>query len=184
MKSKFILLELNPRNEIRADVNMSIKSLGITEIEKINVKIDTGCPYTSIPIQKLGISNAKAQQMKQKDCANKKIKKEISFGVNDTKEKRDLDKESFRNGRYTDLKSVTFQHGELKIDFEGVLLRKDSVKVSYDRTGNILIGMDILSQMDIHIGKSRLLGKTVFIACPYDSMNTAYIQSLNEHFNL
>ena len=40
MKNKFILLELNQRNEIRADVNMTIKSLGITEIENINVKID------------------------------------------------------------------------------------------------------------------------------------------------
>lgn len=52
MKNKFILLELNQRNEIRADVNLTIKSLGITEIENINVKIDTGCPYTSIPVRK------------------------------------------------------------------------------------------------------------------------------------
>lgn len=37
MKNKFILLELNQRNEIRADVNLTIKSLGITEIENINV---------------------------------------------------------------------------------------------------------------------------------------------------
>ena len=57
MKNKFILLELNQRNEIRADVNLTIKSLGITEIENINVKIDTGRPYTSIPVRKLGISN-------------------------------------------------------------------------------------------------------------------------------
>ncbi len=64
MKNKFILLELNQRNEIRADVNLTIKSLGITEIENINVKIDTGSPYTSIPVMKLGISNERAQQMK------------------------------------------------------------------------------------------------------------------------
>lgn len=46
MKNNFILLELNHRNEIRADVNMTIKSLDITKIGHINVKIDTGCPYT------------------------------------------------------------------------------------------------------------------------------------------
>ncbi len=28
--------------------------MGLTEIENMNVKIDTGCPYTSIPILKLG----------------------------------------------------------------------------------------------------------------------------------
>ena len=99
MKNKFILLELNHRNEIRADVNMTIKSLDITKIGHINVKIDTGCPYTSIPIRKLGISNEKAWLMKQSDCADPSIRKEISFGVNDSKEKREADKEKFKTGK-------------------------------------------------------------------------------------
>ncbi len=184
MKNNFILLELNHRNEIRADVNMTIKSLGITEIGNINVKIDTGCPYTSIPVRKLGISNEKAQLMKQKDCADPSIKKEISFGVNDTKEKRELDKEKFRTGEYMELQSVTFRHESLEIDFGGICLKNNPVKISYDRTGNILIGMDLLSQMDIHIGQSRILGKTIFLACPYDSMNTDYLKMLHEHFDL
>lgn len=88
MKNKYILLELNYNNEIRADVNITIKSLNITSIEDVNIKIDTGCPYTSIPILKFGISAAKAQKMKQTDCSDDKIKKEISFGVNDTREKK------------------------------------------------------------------------------------------------
>ena len=184
MKNNFILLELNQRNEIRADVNMTIKSLGITEIGNINVKIDTGCPYTSIPVRKLGISNEKAQMMKQKDCVDPAIKKEISFGVNDTKEKREVDKEKFRTGEYMELQSVTFRHESLEIDFGGICLKNNSVKISYDRTGNILIGMDILSQMDIHIGQSRILNKTIFLACPYDSMNLDYLKMLHEHFQV
>ena len=39
-----------------------------------------------------------------------------------------------------DLKSITFQHGNFEIDFGGVCINKDHVKVSYDRTDNILIG--------------------------------------------
>lgn len=58
------------------------------------------------------------------------------------------------------------------------------MKVSYGRTGNILIGMDVLSQMDIHIGKSKILEKTVFIACPYDSLNQEYLEALNQHFDI
>ena len=184
MKNKFILLELNHRNEIRADVNMTIKSLDITKIGHINVKIDTGCPYTSIPIRKLGISNEKAWLMKQSDCADPSIRKEISFGVNDSKEKREADKEKFKTGKYMELQSVTFEHKDLEIDFEGICLKKDSVKISYDRSGNILIGMDLLSQMDIHIGKSKILGKTIFLACPYVSMNAYHLHTLNEHFDL
>ena len=184
MKNNFILLELNHRNEIRADVNMAIKSLDITKIDHINVKIDTGCPYTSIPVRKLGISNEKASLMKQIDCLNPLIRKEISFGVNDSKEKRESDKEKFRTGKYMELQSVTFQHKDLEIEFDGICLKKDFVKISYYRSGNILIGMDLLSQMDIHIGKSRILGKTIFLACPYASLNSDYFQTLNEHFNL
>lgn len=184
MRNKYILLEMNQRNEIRADVNMTIKNMELTEIGNMNVKIDTGCPYTSIPILKFGISSAKAQQMKQRDCANDKIKKEISFGVNDSKEKRELDKEKFKAGKYMELKSITFRYENFEIDFGGICINKDFVKVSYDRTGNILIGMDVLSQMDIHIGKSRILGKTVFIACPYESMNKEYLEALSQHFDL
>lgn len=184
MKNEYILLEMNQRNEIRADVNMTIKNMELTEIENVNVKIDTGCPYTSIPILKFGISSARAQQMKQRDCDDNKIRKEISFGVNDSKEKRDADKEKFRAGEYMELKSITFQQGDFEIDFGGVCINKGNVKVSYDRTGNILIGMDVLSQMDIHIGKSKVLGKTVFIACPYESMNREYLEALNQHFDI
>lgn len=184
MRSKYILLKVNQRNEIRADVNMSIKNMGLTEIENMNVKIDTGCPYTSIPILKLGISSAKAQQMKLRDCADHEIRKEISFGVNDSKEKRESDKEKFKAGRYMELKSITFQHRDFEIDFGEVCINKDYVKVSYDRTGNILIGMDILSKLDIHIGESKILGKTVFIACPYESMDQEYPEALSQHFDI
>lgn len=184
MKNNYIFLELNQNNEFRADVNMIIKSMDITAIENINIKIDTGCPYTSIPVLKLGISSMKAQQMKQKDCADSTIRKEISFRVNDTKEKRDADKEKFRNKQYMELKSITFQHGGFDIAFGGIHVEKDFVKVSYDRTGNILIGMDILSKLDIHIGKSKLLGKTIFLACPNDRINQEYLSALKRHFEL
>lgn len=184
MKNKYILIELDHNNEIRADVNLIIKSLNITSIENINIKIDTGCPYTSIPILKLGISAAKAQQMKQIDCRNDKIKKEISFGVNDTREKREADKEKFRKGQYMELKSITFRHEAFGIDLGGVYIEKDFVKISYDRTGNILIGMDILSKLDIHIGKSKILGKTIFLACLNNNINEEYLNALKQHFEL
>ncbi len=86
--NKYILIETNDKNELRTDVGLTIKSLNITGIKSINVKIDTGCPYTSIPIQKLGISAHQAHQMKLNDCANHNIEKQISFGVNDSKADR------------------------------------------------------------------------------------------------
>ena len=86
----------------------------------------------------------------ERDYVDNEIRKEISFGVNDSKEKRDVDKEKFKAGKYMELKSITFRHRDFELNFDGVCINKDYVKVSYDRTGNILIVMDVLSQMDIY----------------------------------
>ena len=52
------------------------------------VKIDTGCPYTSFPIKNLGISDEKAFAYKQKDSNDSSVRKSISFGVNDSNERK------------------------------------------------------------------------------------------------
>ena len=103
--------------------------------------------------------------MKLNDCRNDKIKKDISFGVNDTKDKIQETKRLFRAGFYQDLKSVTFNHTGLEIDFQGFVVHKDEVKVSYDRTGNILIGMDIL-KTGIYIWERLLQVKLYFWHVP------------------
>ncbi len=44
--------------------------------------------------------------------------------------------------------------------------------------------MDILSKLDIHIGKSKILEKTIFLACPNNSINQVYLNALKQHFEL
>ena len=101
--------------------------------------------------------------MKQRDCDDDRIRKEISFGVNDPKEKRDADKEKFKDRKYMELQSITFQHRNFEIDFGGVCINKDFVKVSYDRTGNILIETDgVPDMLGRHLGsviRIRILGQ-------------------------
>lgn len=184
MRNKYILLELNDKNEIRADVDITIESLNIYDITNINVKIDTGCPYTSIPAQKIGISKNKAQQMKEIDCKNPKVQKRVSYGVNDTIEQKQRAKEEFKNGNFSSIKEISFIHKGFEISFDDIKIHQNQVSVSYDRTGNILIGMDILSKMDIHIGKSKITNKTIMLACPYEMINNEYYKALNEHFGL
>ena len=53
-------------------------------MKNIIVKIDTECPYTSISVQKLDVSEEMAKYYKQVDSNNDSVKKEISFGVNDS----------------------------------------------------------------------------------------------------
>lgn len=181
MRSSYILLKMNRKNEIRANVDITIASLGLSGLNDINVKIDTGCPYTSIPIKKLGISSQQALAWKQRDIKDDSIKKQISFGVNDTIEQKEQYKAMLRQGKYDSLPAVTFLHSGLAMDFDGVEINSPSVKVSYDRTGNILIGMDILKNWDIHIG-TIYTGETVFLACPKDRLNDEYFRELNKLF--
>ncbi len=49
---------------------------------------------------------------------------------------------------------------------------------------DLYIGMNLLSQMDIHIEQRRILGKTVFLACPHDRIDSDYLEMLDEHFGL
>lgn len=183
MRNKYILLEMNKKNEIRADVDISIASLELFGLENVNVKIDTGCPYTSIPIKKLGISPEKALEWKKRDIEDSNIQKKISYGVNDTEEQKELYREMLKQGKYEELPAVTFLHSGLTMSFDGVKINSSSVKVSYDRTGNILIGMDILKNWDIHMGTTKN-GKTVLLACPKDQLNDEYFLELNNLFEL
>ena len=100
MKNNYIKIILNEHNEFRAKANIAIPSINILGSSDVIVKIDTGCPYTSFPVQNLGMSEESTRIYKQNDSNNKSIKKNISFGVNDSQEKRDKDKELFKSKQY------------------------------------------------------------------------------------
>ena len=107
----FLIIKLNQKNEFRTVASFELNGLCFSAVD---VKIDTGCPHTSFPILKLGISEESAYRLKEKDCRNESIQKTISFGVNDTKVKRDEDKRKFRNKRFMELNSISFKHKEEK----------------------------------------------------------------------
>lgn len=183
MKNNFIKIVLNQKNEFRTLANIAIPSIGVTGFEDINVKIDTGCSYTSIPVQKLGLSEEIARHYKKLDSDNNSIKKEISFGVNDSTDKRNMDKHLYKNKEYMKLTSITFVHSDVTLRIMDMEINVDNVKLSYDRTGNILIGMDILKNWDIHIGKTAS-GETLFLACPLNQLNDEYYKELSNLFDI
>lgn len=187
MRNNYIKIILNEKNEFRVGASISIPSLNITGINDVIVKIDTGCAYTSIPVQKLGISYENAQVCKQNDSFNNSIIKRISFGVNDSREKRERDRLLYANQQYMELTSVTFEHSDVLLKLMDIDINTNNIRLSYDRTGNILIGMDILKDWDIHMGtidKTTLpeYGQTIFLGCPRDQINKDYILELSRLF--
>lgn len=111
---------------------MTIKNLGITEIGKYQCQNRYLMPLHIHTYQETRYFKWKGTADETKKCADPAIKKDISFGVNDTKEKRELDKEKFRIGKYMELQSVTFQYESLEIVFGGICLKIISVKISFD----------------------------------------------------
>ena len=165
MNEEFLIIKLNQKNEFRTTASFELNGL---QFSAVDVKIDTGCPHTSFPMLKLGISEEAAYKLKEKDCQNESVQKTISFGVNDTKVKRDEDKRKFKNKRFMDLNSISFKHIAKEFSLDTLSLGSFPISVSYDRTGNTLIGMDILKNLEIYIGKNKT-GETVLIACKQET---------------
>ena len=180
MNNDYLYIPLNSKNEFRTVASFEING---NIYSNVDVKIDTGCPRTSFPIQKLGLSDAEAYRLKAIDCQDPNTIKNISFGVNDTLLKRKDDKKKFRAKRYMEITSITFRHTAQNFKLGGVALGDYSVLVSYDRTGNVLIGMDIIKTMDAHIGKTKQ-GDIVLIACAEGSYFTAYNEALLKLYHL
>lgn len=180
---RFLQIELNKRGEFRADAKIIIPDVDISDVGDYDVKIDTGCSKTNIPVQSMGMSHDSAMEYKWKDLNNSEIKHYMTFGVNDSAEYRQLVAHEMSTEQLMDVRAVSFRHRNVEIEIGGIRIKK-AISVNYDRTGNVLIGMDILSQLDMHIGKSKILDKTVLLACPYTMLNDDYYRALEDHFGL
>ena len=107
IEETFLKILLNNKNEFRTAASFELNGM---KFSNVDVKIDTGCPKTSFPMLKLGISEENAYKMKEKDCNDDSIPKRISFGVNDSRIKVEEDKRKFKSKRFMDLNSISFKH--------------------------------------------------------------------------
>lgn len=82
------------------------------------------------------------------------------------------------------LSALKFKHRVSQFEIAGVPIAKASLYVNYDRRAHIFIGMDILSDWDIHIGISHLLEEVVFLGCPNSRIGKEYQDALTAHFGL
>lgn len=180
MKNKYIKIYMNSHNEFRTFASISLFGIQFTNV---NVKIDTGCGTTTILTSKLGIPKKEAQKLKRQDCHDSSIGKAVSFGVNDTKQFRETARSAFRAKQFEKLDCISFIHEVKNFEVAGTPLGNTEVKVNYDRTGNILIGMDVISTWDTHIGTLNT-GKTILLACPKDCLNIEYYDELEKMFKL
>lgn len=199
---RFIKIILSNNNELRLD-NVSMSILGMC-FQNINVKIDTGCPYSTIPIQRLNMSASQVEPYKRND-ANKLISDIQHHMRNGYAMKQAIQKESKNSFKLSygvesggrkhkplnllsvqdimNASEISFKHKATDIDFNGINIPDREIYINYDRMGNILIGMDILKDWDIHMGTIDT-GETIFLGCPKDQINDEYLQELENTFHI
>lgn len=146
----------------------------------IEVKIDTGCSISTIPLQRLKVSNTLCKVLKRVDICNH-VPYYLSYGVESggLKHKRPITEDEKMN-----CSAMKFAHKVSNLTIAGVQISCDNIYLNYDRKGNILIGMDILREWDIHMGISKITGKNLFLACSKENLCPEYQKALMRHFDL
>lgn len=145
----------------------------------IPVKIDTGCSISTIPLRKLRVSERMCKELKKTDIEDD-VTNYLSYGVETGGEKHEV---PFTFSQKLECPALKFVHNIAEFTIAGVKLENTHICVNYDRSGNILIGMDILKDWDIHIGTVNS-GETIFLACPKAQLNDEYYSELNRLFGL
>lgn len=179
--SKYIKIVMKPTvNNVGGSfttlASFRLDNIGIP-FHNIPVKIDTGCSVSVIPLAKFRMPQFMLNKMKYNDIKSGTDYLE-SYGVETGGIRHRSPKTNKEKMECTALK---FKHAILDFEIDGVPILHDHMYVNYDRKSNILIGMDILKNWDIHIGTTGI-GETIFLACPKDQMNNAYLQELQNTF--
>lgn len=144
----------------------------------IEVKIDTGCSISTIPLKRLKVSDTLCKILKKADIMND-IPYFLSYGVESGGLKHEI---PVTDSEKMDCPAMKFEHRIFDFTIGGIKISSDKICLNYDRKGNILIGMDILKDWDIHMGISKVTGKNLFLACPIGDRCGEYKDALMEHF--
>ena len=146
----------------------------------IEVKIDTGCSISTIPLKRLKVSDTLCKTLKEIDVMNG-TPYFLSYGIESGGLRHEIPVTGHEKMACPAMK---FEHEIFNFMIAGVKISADKIYLNYDRKGNILIGMDILKDWDIHIGISKVTGKSLFLACSTENKCKEYIDALERHFGI
>lgn len=184
MMNKFIEIEMTPTANGIGGSFSTAASFRLDHFKApfydIEVKIDTGCSISTIPLKRLKVSDSLCSALKKMDVTNK-VPYFLSYGIESGGLRHTI---PVSDTEKMDCPAMKFEHKIFDFVIGGVKISHDKIYLNYDRRGHILIGMDILENWDIHIGISRKTGKNVFLACPMESVCREYVEALKMHFGI
>ena len=184
MTNKYIEIEMLPTacgigGSFSAKANFCLDNFKAPFYD-IEVKIDTGCSISTIPLKRLKVSDNLCETLKKIDVING-VPYFLSYGIESGGLRHEV---PVTDVEKIECPAMKFEHGISDFMIGGVKISSDKICLNYDRKGNVLIGMDILKDWDIHIGVSKVTGKSLFLACPMENECREYIKALEMHFGI
>lgn len=187
MTNNYIAAELSRKREFRVDFACNICNIETDftyrkESIKSGIKIDTGAQRTLIPLKTLGWSDIAITTLIETAYSLDKNSFSIVRGVESnnnltTAELHDMSLDDLK--RYKGL-AVKVRASYIKIG--SILVNNIDVKVTTQTTGSVLLGMDVLKNWDIHVGRDRNSDNILLLACPLDNINKDYLNEIHNSF--
>lgn len=147
---------------------------------KVPVKIDTGCSTSTIPIRKLGVSKIVCNKIKEKDIRDNR-KSVLSYGIETG---GNIHFKPVTKHQQLKCPALKFEHTIYDFEIEGVKIPISSIYLNYDRSSNILIGMDILEKMVTYIDISKKNGKLMLFSAPRENVDSDFCYEMKNHFGV
>lgn len=182
MSKKFILAKMSERPR---EFRCSFSGVLLGKEVRGSMKIDTGAGGSLFPLRTLQFANSLRLTNEEKvnfygDLKRSFLDRGFRPGFLHGVERTDEDKTGLS---LYDRKDLTFRTdiGALVVE-DYCLFDVENIRITCDTTGNVLLGMDILSKFDFHCGISSLTGEYIFLGCLKDRLNQSYLTALREHF--
>ena len=151
-----------------------------SDFSDVDIKFDTGCSVSTIPVKTIGISSLVCKKLKEKDIDDN-TETIRSYGVETGGR---FHSEPITKRQKMNCPALKFKHTISDFEIEGVQIPISDIYLNYDRTGNVLIGMDILNQMINHIDISQKTGHMLWLCAPRDSVGQDFYDAMAEHFGI
>lgn len=182
MSEKYILARMSERPR---EFRCSFSGILLGRKVRGSIKIDTGAGGSLFPLRTLQFANSlRLSNEERKDFyGNLKrgfldggLKPGFLHGVERT--------DDYKTGlTLYDRKDLTFRTDIQSLVVENYCISDvRNIRITCDTTGNVLLGMDILSKFDFHCGISNITGEYIFLGCLRERINPIYLSALKEHF--
>ena len=189
MINNYVECNLSKRKEFRTDFACKIAKVEMESIFNIGnnrsgIKIDTGAQGTLVPLRTLGWTDTQINKLIETTYKNNINAFSVVRGVESNNTKTITELQNMTLEEIKKYKGIAIQMKTEFIKIGSFIFNNVNARVTTQTTGNILLGMDIMKDWDIHIGKDINTHETLFLACPYNSINDEYLTALENHFGI